>query len=222
MRRVYHPPPFGQRPIIPLLTGLALATWLFLLLPLTQFLARPVEEPERTLRVDTPSPPPPPPPPPPPAPAEPAAARLDRPMPAPEMREPPPPLALQPLQLHLQPTLGELRGDFALDFSLAPGAIAEVEAYRLDEVDQLPRPINRIPPSYPHEMRRAGISGSVTLEFIIERDGSVSGIEIAESTHRAFEAPAIEALRRWRFTPATRNGEPVRVIARQPIPFEPN
>lgn len=219
MRRVYHPPPFGQRRVLPLLIGAALAGCLFLLLPLTQFLARPSEEPVALREVDTAQPIPPPPPPPPPGPPEPATEAPPRPMAAPEMERSTPPLSLPQLQLALEPGLGELEGDFTFNFNLAPGEVAEVDAYRVEEVDEQPQPIRQAEPHYPRELQRAGISGHVTLEFIIEADGTVSEITVTDSTHHRFERSAVEAARRWHFTPATRDGQPVRMIARQTIPF---
>jgi len=222
-RRTYHPPAFGQQRLLPLVSGLALAALLFLLLPLTQFLARPAEEPPRAHQVDAVLPPPPPPPPPPPEPPPPPdAVARPRAVAAPEMSRPQPQLSLQELRLALDVPLGQIQGDFGLNFDLAPGAVAEVEAYQVEDLDEAPVFTRQTPPRYPHEMRRAGISGEVVLEFIIEPDGSISNIQVVESTHRAFEVAAIEAARTWRSSPPLVRGEPVRAFRRLRIPFEMN
>ena len=64
---------------------------------------------------------------------------------------------------------------------------------------------------YPSLLREAGIEGEVVVRFTMNEDGSVQpqSLRVVESSNRAFEAPAVEALRNSRFRPATRDGNPV-------------
>ena len=64
-------------------------------------------------------------------------------------------------------------------------------------------------PRYPFELVRKGISGSVIAHVFLDRNGVPVQVGIAESTNRGFESPSIDALRKWRFRPATANGSPV-------------
>lgn len=65
-------------------------------------------------------------------------------------------------------------------------------------------------PIYPQAMRRAGIEGRVTVRVQIGTDGRVLAIERVEATNDAFfEATRRQALARWRFRPATRDGIPI-------------
>ena len=69
-----------------------------------------------------------------------------------------------------------------------------------------PRVVHRVEPVFPSDRR-----GSVILEVTIARDGSVEAV----STLRAdtgFEAPAVAAVRQWRFEPTVVDGRAVRVI----------
>jgi protein TonB len=68
-------------------------------------------------------------------------------------------------------------------------------------------------------LRRAGISGTVTLVFVVRSDGTTSNISVERSDNPAFEEPAIRAVRRWRFEPGEKDGKAVSVKVRQPIPF---
>lgn len=65
-------------------------------------------------------------------------------------------------------------------------------------------------PTYPSAMRRAGMEGSVTVRVQIGADGRVLAVEQVSATNDAFfEATRRQALARWRFRPATRDGIPI-------------
>ena len=50
-------------------------------------------------------------------------------------------------------------------------------------------------------------------------DGRVANPVAQAATHPAFEQPALQAVRRWRFEPGKRNGQPVSFKMRVPITF---
>ena len=66
-------------------------------------------------------------------------------------------------------------------------------------------------PVYPPAAQAARFSGVVTLNFTILRDGSVGDVKVLECTHPnvGFEKASIKAVKKWRFDPATKDGEPV-------------
>lgn len=65
-------------------------------------------------------------------------------------------------------------------------------------------------PDYPPSMQRAEIEGSVTVRIVIGADGRVKALEKLSATSDAFwDATQRQALRKWRFRPATRDGAPV-------------
>ena len=45
---------------------------------------------------------------------------------------------------------------------------------------------------------------------------------VEKSNHPAFEKPALEAIRQWKFEPALRGGAPVACNMRQPFRFPPS
>jgi protein TonB len=79
-------------------------------------------------------------------------------------------------------------------------------------------------PEYPEAERKAGVEGSVMLEAVIRQDGSVGEITVIEGVdgHPALEQSAVEALKRWRFEPATEDGNPVAMAVQIPLAFRLN
>jgi len=82
-------------------------------------------------------------------------------------------------------------------------------------------PRTQIPPRYPVQARRQGISGWVRLEFIVNTDGSVGEVTVIEAKPRKgiFDQEAVRALSRWRFHPQMQEGRPVPAIATITIVF---
>lgn len=70
-----------------------------------------------------------------------------------------------------------------------------------------PRAMAGFQPDYPGSMVRLGVEGSVTVRVTIGVDGRVADIERVAATNEAFWiATQRQALRKWRFRPATRDG----------------
>lgn len=78
----------------------------------------------------------------------------------------------------------------------------------------------RVMPVYPERARVRGIEGQVMIEAVIATDGTVEpDIRVIQSIPE-LDAAAIEAFRRWRFTPARDAvGKPLRVILQAPVRF---
>ena len=75
---------------------------------------------------------------------------------------------------------------------------------------QDPRYAEAFHPDYPPALRRQGLEGSVTVRVTIDENGRVSAVEMVKATNRAFfEETRDQALRYWRFRPATSDGAPV-------------
>jgi len=93
------------------------------------------------------------------------------------------------------------------------------EALTLAELDQRPRPIFQASPQYPIELRKQKVEGSVQVVFYVDKEGRVSNPQVERSSHPAFERPALEAVRQWRFEAGTRHGQKVAFKMRVPITF---
>ena len=96
---------------------------------------------------------------------------------------------------------------------------AEGKIYKIGADVTAPKLIEKIEPSYTQEARDAKIEGGVVLSIVIEADGSVSNIVVKRGLDPGLDANAIEALTKWRFKPAEREGKPVRVSAAVEVNF---
>jgi TonB family protein len=74
-----------------------------------------------------------------------------------------------------------------------------------------PEEIDRVVPRYPPNARRANVSGAVVIRGIVRRDGTIDEVEIIKDLPYGLGDAAREAVRRWRFRPATHQGEPIDV-----------
>jgi TonB family protein len=74
-------------------------------------------------------------------------------------------------------------------------------------------------PSYTEEARRRGLQGDVLLEIVVQRDGRVGTVRVLRSLGAGLDERAIQAVRQWRFSPATRQGAPVDVVVEVSVGF---
>lgn len=85
----------------------------------------------------------------------------------------------------------------------------------------MPRLIHAPPPDYPRDALRAGISGEVVIRIDVGVDGVPASMEIVRSSrNRSLDRAALQAVRKWRFAPATRNGTPIAVSVQQTVSFD--
>lgn len=73
---------------------------------------------------------------------------------------------------------------------------------------------------YPAIAREADVQGRVFISFVVEADGSISGVEVARGVHPALDAEAvrvISAMPPW--IPGMQQNEPVRVRFTLPVTF---
>lgn len=73
---------------------------------------------------------------------------------------------------------------------------------------------------YPVIAQEQEIQGSVILEFVVEKDGSIGDVKVIKSLSKECDQAAIDVVRKLpRFTPARKQGKPVAVMFRLPIRF---
>ena len=75
-----------------------------------------------------------------------------------------------------------------------------------------PKPIRTDHPRYSAEAMAAKVQGVVALEILVGTDGKVMDARILQSASPLLNQSAVDAARRWEFTPALVNGEPRPVI----------
>lgn len=84
-----------------------------------------------------------------------------------------------------------------------------------------PRLLVEVKPSYTADAMRAKIQGVVTLEAIVLPDGSVGNVRVTRSLDQTFglDQEAIKTVKKWRFSPGTRLGQPVPVLVEIEMTF---
>src|SRR5439155_407114 len=68
-----------------------------------------------------------------------------------------------------------------------------------------PTVLQRVEPQYSEEARKARYQGTVVLEAIVRKDGTVDIMRIVRSLGFGLDENAIQALKQWRFRPGMRN-----------------
>jgi TonB family protein len=82
-----------------------------------------------------------------------------------------------------------------------------------------PQPIHKVDPKYIATAAEERIQGTVRLAFVIGHDGKVYDIQTVKGIDPRLDHSAMDALQKWTFTPAERDGKPVDVDAVVEIPF---
>ena len=86
------------------------------------------------------------------------------------------------------------------------------QIFNLADLDTQPQPLIQGQPTYPFEMRRAGIEGSVDVGFICDTQGQVVDPTVLKSSgHPELDQAAIQAVSHWSFRPGKRGGQVVNV-----------
>ena len=75
----------------------------------------------------------------------------------------------------------------------------------------VPEVIYNPEPSFSDEARKSKTQGIVTLIVVVDADGHTRDIHVQNSLGMGLDQKAIEAVSRWKFRPATLNGQPVPV-----------
>ena len=69
----------------------------------------------------------------------------------------------------------------------------------------------------------ANIHGRVYVKFVVEKDGSISDVEVVRSVHPSLDAESVRVVKLMsgKWTPATERGKPVRSMFTLPFVFKP-
>jgi protein TonB len=102
---------------------------------------------------------------------------------------------------------------------VAPSAPA-APAGPVSVADLSSRMISAPPPKYPMESRRRKEQGTVFLAVLVGTDGNVAEIGVSRTSGSArLDKAALEAVRRWRWSPVKQGGVAVMVRGIVDIPF---
>jgi len=126
-----------------------------------------------------------------------------------------------PLSADLDVALGSGGGliGFGEIHSLTADATVKDEAFDVSDLEKRPEAVSQVAPAYPAELRKAKVEGSVTLVFVLGEDGRIQDARVENSSRTEFEKPALDAIRKWRFSPGMKDGKAVRTYIRVPMRF---
>lgn len=117
----------------------------------------------------------------------------------------PAPVEPQPAPVSVTPATARPTPDLTMTSSV------DLTYYSARELDVQPRALRRIEPDYPADADRQRLSGKVRLLLKVEADGRISDIEVVSASPPGlFEDAAKKAFQDARFSPAQKNGHPVR------------
>lgn len=71
--------------------------------------------------------------------------------------------------------------------------------------------LHKVEPIFPPIAKQARIQGTVRLEAIIARDGTIQNLRVIEG-HPLLVQSALQAVQQWRYKPTLLNNEPVEVV----------
>ena len=93
--------------------------------------------------------------------------------------------------------------------------------FELGELDTPPLPIHRARPIYPFKARRKGITGKVTVRFLVTSTGMVDKASILKAVpEKIFDQSVLDCIVKWRFKPGIFQGNPVATWVVLPISFK--
>jgi len=87
--------------------------------------------------------------------------------------------------------------------------------------DRKAKLIYKVEPEYTADAREKKIAGSVLLGVAIDHDGVPQNPQVKKSLYPSLDQSAIDAVRKWRFEPAIKNGQPVSMYITVEVYFRP-
>lgn len=120
------------------------------------------------------------------------------------------------------PNLNSAGGSWIIRFAaLKPDAAPNPSSDTSADLSS-PQATRKVDPAYPLELMRQNVSGTVILYGVIRNDGSVGNVRVLRSVDDRLDHYASEAIGKWLFQPAMKNGAPIDVEATFWIPFKPS
>lgn len=81
-----------------------------------------------------------------------------------------------------------------------------------------PVPVSQPRPAYPADAKSEGVEGTVRVQFLVKADGSIGDVRVVSGDSR-LSSVVVEAVKRWRYQPATFEGRAVPTWRTASFPF---
>lgn len=135
----------------------------------------------------------------------------------------PTPDEIEPIRLVevIEPDI-ELPVDVIVDIPEGPPPVEPTGPVPVGGDVTAPVKVHTPKPQYTELARRARIQGLVIVQAVIDKQGRVVDVEVLKGLPMGLDQAAVEAVRQWRFEPATLNGKPVDVYYSLSVTFTLN
>jgi len=107
----------------------------------------------------------------------------------------------------------------ALPLVLPARALSQDAPIPLGKDVKAPTILHRVEPQFTDEARKEGISGAVSLEGIVHKDGTITVVRVVRGLGFGLDESAASAVSQWQFNPATKDGNPVDVVLNIEVTF---
>jgi protein TonB len=139
------------------------------------------------------------------------------PPPPPKLAAPPPPF-IPPPEINIQVPVVQQAPAITVVQTTPPPVVAPpappAPPVQASPVRKEFKPLQRVNPAFPRQALQQGITGRVIAWVHVAPNGSVTNVEIKQSSNRLFDREVVRALSQWRFNP-----EPVGFIGEYEIVF---
>jgi len=129
----------------------------------------------------------------------------------------------------VEPVLPESEAEEAknLKKEIPDETISEIESTAEDESavaaikEASPRYQKNPPPVYPRVARRRGHQGTVLLEVLVDRNGSVRDLRVLQTSgYSTLDNAALASVKGWIFDPGMKGSQPIEMWVRLPVRFQ--
>lgn len=87
--------------------------------------------------------------------------------------------------------------------------------------DSAPQLLTGASPRYPYPAGAMAQPASVRVQFVVNVDGSVSEVKTLTTTSKDMASEVERAVRKWKYRPAMKANQPIKVILQQQFDFKP-
>lgn len=102
----------------------------------------------------------------------------------------------------------------------APAPVVDDAPIQVGGAVKKPEPLYQPQPRYTEVARRANVQGVVVVQAVIDERGNVTDVKVLRGLPMGLDQAAIDAVRMWRYKPATLHGQPVKVYFNLTVNFQ--
>jgi len=133
--------------------------------------------------------------------------------------------ANEPRELHVVLEVGEVAETVNVVAKAPPAAPPDTRSgpplrIRVGGHVQATKLIHRVQPNYPEQAQAQGIQGTVLIEAVVLKDGSMGAMRVLNKlADPDLVASAVEAVKTWRYEPTLLNGQPIEIVTTITVNF---